>query len=42
MTDINILAQDLLVYITYLEEAFNEIEESDEKSIIQVNVKCMT
>ncbi|KAF0765602.1 DUF4485 domain-containing protein [Aphis craccivora] len=31
----NILSQDLLVYITHLEEAFNNIEESEEKIIIQ-------
>jgi len=36
----NILSQDLLVYITYLEEAFNNIEESEEKIIIQVDRIC--
>lgn len=33
----NILVHDLLVYMTHLENAFNEIEESEEKNIIQVN-----
>jgi hypothetical protein len=33
----NILSQDLLVYITHLEEAFNSIGESEEKIIIQVD-----
>lgn len=32
----DILSQDILVYITHLEEAINDIEESDEKIIIQV------
>lgn len=32
----DILSQDLFIYITHLEEAFNEIEESEEKTIIQV------
>lgn len=36
----NTLSQDLLVYITHLEEAFNDIEDSDEKTIIQVNPIC--
>lgn len=38
----NILSQDLLVYITHLEEALIEIDESEEKFIIQVNstIKC--
>lgn len=31
------LSHDLLIYLTYLEEAYNEIEESEEKVIIQVN-----
>jgi hypothetical protein len=35
---LNILSQDLLVYISHLEESFNEIDESDEKTIIQVNL----
>lgn len=34
---LDILSQDLLVYITHLEKAFNEIEESEEKTIIQVD-----
>jgi hypothetical protein len=33
----NILSQDLLVYITHLEEAFISIEDSEEKIIIQVD-----
>lgn len=32
----NILSQDLLIYISHLEEAYNEIEQSDEKTIILV------
>lgn len=31
------LSHDYLVYLTYLEAAYNEIEESEEKKIIQVN-----
>lgn len=34
---LNILGQDLLIYITHLAEAFYEIDESEEKTIIQVN-----
>jgi len=34
---LNILSQDLLVYITHLEEAFNGIVESEEKIITQVD-----
>lgn len=36
----NTLSQDLLVYISGLEQAFNDIEDSDEKTIIQVNRNC--
>lgn len=31
------LSHDLLVFLTHLETAYNEIEESEEKEIIQVN-----
>lgn len=34
---LNILSQDLLVYISHLEESYNSIEESEEKIIVQVN-----
>jgi len=34
---INILSQDLLVYISHLEESYNRIEESEEKIIVQVD-----
>lgn len=33
------LSRDLLLYITHLEEALDEIEESEEKKIIQVGNK---
>lgn len=34
---LNILSQDLLVYISHLEESYNRIEESEEKTIVQVD-----
>jgi len=34
---LNILSQDLLVYITHLEDSYNHIEESEEKTIVQVD-----
>ena len=34
---LNILSQDLLVYISHLEESYNHIEESEEKIIVQVD-----
>lgn len=37
-----VLSQDLLIYITHLEKAFSEIEESDEKNIIQVPKQRIT
>lgn len=33
----NSLSQDLLVYISCMEQEFNSIEDSDEKTIILVN-----
>jgi len=33
---LNILSQDLLVYISHLEDSYNHIEESEEKIIVQV------
>jgi len=38
---IDIISQDFLVYISHLQEAYNNIEESEEKTIIQVNNKCI-
>lgn len=40
LNTLNTLSQDLLLYITHLEEAFNDVEESEEKTIIQVDRYC--